>query len=176
MIGKKIPVVTFKLRVRDDSISGPNPFRWEDKSSTEIFQNKNVLIFSLPGAFTPTCSTYQLPEFEDCYEKFKANGVDEIYCVSVNDAFVMNSWGKAQNLIHVKLIPDGNGEFTRQMGMLVDKNNLGFGQRSWRYAALVKNGIVTQWFEEPGLEDNHGEDPYGVSSPSHILKELENAL
>ena len=130
MIGKKIPVVTFKLRVRDDSISGPNPFRWEDKSSTEIFQNKNVLIFSLPGAFTPTCSTYQLPEFEDCYEKFKANGVDEIYCVSVNDAFVMNSWGKAQNLIHVKLIPDGNGEFTRQMGMLVDKNNLGFGQRS----------------------------------------------
>jgi peroxiredoxin len=175
MIGKKIPVVTFKLRVRDDSISGPNPFRWEDKSSTEIFQNKNVLIFSLPGAFTPTCSTYQLPEFEDCYEKFKANGVDEIYCVSVNDAFVMNSWGKAQNLIHVKLIPDGNGEFTRQMGMLVDKKNLGFGQRSWRYAALVKNGIVTQWFEEPGLEDDHGEDPYGVSSPSHILKELENA-
>ena len=175
MIGKKIPVVTFKLRVRDDSISGPNPFRWEDKSSTEIFQNKNVLIFSLPGAFTPTCSTYQLPEFEDCYEKFKANGVDEIYCVSVNDAFVMNSWGKAQNLIHVKLIPDGNGEFTRQMGMLVDKKNLGFGQRSWRYAALVKNGIVTQWVEEPGLEDDHGEDPYGVSSPSHILKELENA-
>ena len=175
MIGKKIPVFTFKLRVRDDSISGPNPFRWEDKSSTEIFQNKNVLIFSLPGAFTPTCSTYQLPEFEDCYEKFKANGVDEIYCVSVNDAFVMNSWGKAQNLIHVKLIPDGNGEFTRQMGMLVDKKNLGFGQRSWRYAALVKNGIVTQWFEEPGLEDDHGEDPYGVSSPSHILKELENA-
>ena len=175
MIGKKIPVVTFKLRVRDDSISGPNPFRWEDKSSTEIFQNKNVLIFSLPGAFTPTCATYQLPEFEDCYEKFKANGVDEIYCVSVNDAFVMNSWGKAQNLIHVKLIPDGNGEFTRQMGMLVDKKNLGFGQRSWRYAALVKNGIVTQWFEEPGLEDDHGEDPYGVSSPSHILKELENA-
>lgn len=175
MIGKKIPVVTFKLRVRDDNISGPNPFRWEDKSSTEIFQNKNVLIFSLPGAFTPTCSTYQLPEFEDCYEKFKANGVDEIYCVSVNDAFVMNSWGKAQNLIHVKLIPDGNGEFTRQMGMLVDKKNLGFGQRSWRYAALVKNGIVTQWFEEPGLEDDHGEDPYGVSSPSHILKELENA-
>jgi peroxiredoxin len=175
MIGKKIPVVTFKLRVRDDSVSGPNPFRWEDKSSTEIFQNKNVLIFSLPGAFTPTCSTYQLPEFEDCYEKFKANGVDEIYCVSVNDAFVMNSWGKTQNLIHVKLIPDGNGEFTRQMGMLVDKKNLGFGQRSWRYAALVKNGIVTQWFEEPGLEDDHGEDPYGVSSPSHILKELENA-
>jgi peroxiredoxin len=116
-----------------------------------------------------------LPEFEDCYEKFKANGVDEIYCVSVNDAFVMNSWGKAQNLIHVKLIPDGNGEFTRQMGMLVDKKNLGFGQRSWRYAALVKNGIVSKWFEEPGIEDNHGPDPYGVSSPSHILKELENA-
>ena len=172
MIGKKIPVVTFKLRVRDDSISGPNPFRWEDKSSTEIFQNKNVLIFSLPGAFTPTCSTYQLPEFEDCYEKFKANGVDEIYCVSVNDAFVMNSWGKAQNLIHVKLIPDGNGEFTRQMGMLVDKKNLGFGQRSWRYAALVKNGIVTQWFEEPGLEDDHGEDPYGVSSPQNVLASI----
>ena len=175
MIGKKIPVVTFKLRVRDDNISGPNPFRWEDKSSTEIFQNKNILLFSLPGAFTPTCSTYQLPEFEDSYEKFKASGIDEIYCISVNDAFVMNSWGKSQNLIHVQLIPDGNGEFTRQMGMLVDKNNLGFGQRSWRYAALIKNGIVAQWFEEPGIEDNHGPDPYGVSSPSHILKELGNA-
>ena len=103
---------------------------------------------------------------------FKANGIDEVYCLSVNDSFVMNKWGDWLDIDNVKLIPDGSGEFTRKMGMLVHKDNLGFGMRSWRYAALVKNKSVVKWFEEPGFEDNHSDDPYGVSSPENILKEI----
>ncbi len=172
MLGNSIPNVTFRVRVRDESIGGDNPFKWEDMSSDQIFANKNILLFSLPGAFTPTCSTYQLPGFEENFAEFKSKGVDDIYCLSVNDSFVMNAWGKSQNLENIKLIPDGSGEFTRKMGMLVHKDNLGFGMRSWRYAALVKNKSVVKWFEEPGFEDNHAEDPYGVSSPENILKEI----
>ncbi|WP_170403418.1 peroxiredoxin [Ruegeria arenilitoris] len=173
--GAKLPDVTFHTRVRDDSIEGPNPFRWEDKTTTDYFAGKRVILFSLPGAFTPTCSTYQLPGFEDNYEAFKAKGVDEIYCMSVNDSFVMNKWAQDQGLKNVKAIPDGSGEFTRKMGMLVDKSNLGFGMRSWRYAAIINDGVVEAWFEEPGLMDNCPEDPYGVSSPENLMKHLEEA-
>ena len=177
MIGRQIPQVTFKTRVRNDGIAGPNPFRWEDKTSDDYFKGKRVVVFSLPGAFTPTCSTYQLPDFEKLSPEFRAEGVDEIYCISVNDAFVMNAWGKAQNggegLINIKLIPDGSGELTRKMGMLVCKDNLGFGMRSWRYAAIVDDGVVTGWFEEPGFGDNCGDDPYGESSPQNILSHLK---
>jgi peroxiredoxin len=172
VIGRQIPQVTFKTRVRDDSIEGPNPFRWEDKTSADYFAGNRVIVFSLPGAFTPTCSTYQLPGFEKLYPKFQVQGIDEIYCISVNDTFVMNQWGKSQNLENIKLIPDGSGEFTRKMGMLVAKDNLGFGMRSWRYAAIVDDGVVTGWFEEPGFEDNCGDDPYGESSPQNILSNL----
>lgn len=171
--GKKVPFVTFRTRIRDEAVGGPNPFRWEDKTSGDYFGGKRVVLFSLPGAFTPTCSTFQLPDFEKMYEEFKAEGVDEIYCISVNDAFVMNAWGKSQNLDHVKLIPDGSGEFTRKMGMLVSKDNLGFGMRSWRYAAVINDGIVEQWFEEEGYSDNCDSDPYGVSSPQNILEKLK---
>jgi len=136
LIGKSVPNVTFRTRVRDEAVGGPNPYRWQDMTSDDYFKGKRVILFSLPGAFTPTCSTYQLPDFEKMYDEFKAEGIDEIYCISVNDAFVMNAWGKSQNLNHVKLIPDGSGEFTRKMGMLVAKDNLGFGMRSWRYAAV----------------------------------------
>lgn len=174
MIGKKVPSVTFRTRVRDESIGGPNPFRWEDKTSADYFDGKRVILFSLPGAFTPTCSTYQLPDFEKLYGEFKEQGIDEIYCISVNDAFVMNAWGKSQNLENVKLIPDGSGEFTRKMGMLVAKDNLGFGMRSWRYAAVINNGQVEKWFEEEGYSDNCESDPYGVSSPQNILEALKN--
>ena len=174
MIGKKVPSVTFRTRVRDESIGGPNPFRWEDKTSADFFDGKRVILFSLPGAFTPTCSTYQLPDFEKLYGEFKEQGIDEIYCISVNDAFVMNAWGKSQNLDNVKLIPDGSGEFTRKMGMLVAKDNLGFGMRSWRYAAVINNGQVEKWFEEEGYSDNCESDPYGVSSPQNILEALKN--
>lgn len=171
--GVKLPNVTFRTRVRDESIEGPNPFRWEDKTTADYFAGKRVVLFSLPGAFTPTCSTYQLPGFEKGFGDFQAQGVDAIYCMSVNDSFVMNAWARDQKLENVGVIPDGSGEFTRKMGMLVAKDNLGFGARSWRYAAVVNDGVVEGWFEEPGLEDNHGEDPYGVSSPETVLEWLK---
>ena len=173
--GMKLPNVTFHTRVRDESVGGPNPFRWEDKTTEDYFAGKRVILFSLPGAFTPTCSTYQLPGFEKGYEEFKELGIDEIYCMSVNDSFVMNKWAEAQELKNVKVIPDGSGEFTRRMGMLVRKDNLGFGLRSWRYAAVVKDGVIEAWFEEPGLADNHPEDPYGVSSPETVKDYLTEA-
>lgn len=173
MIGNKIPQVTFQTRVRDESVGGPNPFRWQDMTTDDYFKGKRIILFSLPGAFTPTCSTFQLPDFEKLYPEFKELGIDEIYCISVNDAFVMNAWGKQQGLKNVKLIPDGSGTFTRQMGMLVEKNNLGFGMRSWRYAAIVNNGIVEKWFVEDGFSDNCETDPYGESSPQNLLKALK---
>lgn len=176
MIGKKVPAVTFRTRVRDENVEGPNPYRWQDVTSADYFDDKTVIVFSLPGAFTPTCSTYQLPDFEKLSGEFKELGVDEIYCVSVNDAFVMNAWGKQQGLESIKLIPDGSGEFTRKMGMLVNKDNLGFGMRSWRYAAIIENGVVTHWFEEPGYEDNCADDPYGESAPQNVLEHLKAAI
>lgn len=168
-----LPVVDFKTRVRDESIGGPNPYRWQDVSSYDLFANKKVVIFSLPGAFTPTCSTMQLPGFEENYDKFKALGIDEIYCVSVNDSFVMNAWAKVQGITKVKVIPDGSGTFTYEMGMLVNKDNLGFGMRSWRYAVIADNGRIDKFFVEPGLEDNCPTDPYGETSPERILGWLE---
>ena len=173
--GFRLPEVTFHTRVRDESVGGPNPFRWQDLTTADYFKGKRVVLFSLPGAFTPTCSTYQLPGFENGYEDFKAQGIDDIYCMSVNDSFVMNKWAIDQGLKNVKVIPDGSGEFTRRMGMLVRKDNLGFGLRSWRYAAIVRDGVVEAWFEEPGLSDNHGEDPYGVSSPETVMNWLIEA-
>ena len=173
--GFSLPDVTFHTRVRDESIEGPNPFRWQDMTTADYFKGKRVILFSLPGAFTPTCSTYQLPGFEKGFGDFAEKGIDAIYCMSVNDSFVMNAWAKNQELENVGVIPDGSGEFTRKMGMLVAKDNLGFGMRSWRYAAIVNDGVVEAWFEEPGLSDNHGEDPYGVSAPENLMKHLEDA-
>ena len=173
--GAKLPDVTFHTRVRDEAVEGPNPFRWEDKTTADYFAGKRVILFSLPGAFTPTCSTYQLPGFEKGFADFTAQGIDEIYCMSVNDSFVMNKWAQDQGLKNVKVIPDGSAEFTRKMGMLVDKDNLGFGMRSWRYAAIVNDGVVEAWFEEPGLMDNCPEDPYGVSSPENLMTHLQAA-
>lgn len=170
----QVPSVTFKTRVRDESIGGPNPYRWQDMSTDDYFENKRVIVFSLPGAFTPTCSTYQLPNFEKLHNEFKKLGVDEIYCISVNDAFVMNAWGRQQNVENIKLIPDGSGKFTRMMGMLVDKDNLGFGLRSWRYAMLVNNKRIEKMWVEPGQEDNCEIDPYGETSPENILEYLKS--
>ena len=174
-IGSVVPAVKFKTRVRDESVGGPNPFRWQDVNSYELFGNKRVIVFSLPGAFTPTCDTYQLPGFENKFADFVQVGIDEIYCISVNDSFVMNCWAKQQNLEYVKVIPDGNGEFTNKMNMLVQKENLGFGDRSWRYAMVVNNGVVEAWFEEPGFKHNAEEDPYGETSPENILAHLRAA-
>ena len=168
-----VPSVTFKTRVRDDSIEGDNPYRWEDVTTWDLFAGKRVVLFSLPGAFTPTCSTYQLPGFEEKFVEFKSLGIKDIYCVSVNDAFVMNAWAKAQKVKKVKVIPDGSGMFTRKMGMLVHKDNLGFGERSWRYACVVNNGKIEKWFIEPGAEDNCPVDPYGETAPENILNWLK---
>ncbi|AJC49183.1 peroxiredoxin [Allofrancisella guangzhouensis] len=171
---KKVPSITFKTRVRDESIGGSNPFRWQDLTTSEIFGNKRVIVFSLPGAFTPTCSTYQLPGFENNFNKFKELGIDEIYVLSVNDSFVMNKWIEFQKIKNIKPIPDGNGEFTAALDMLVDKENLGFGKRSWRYAMVVKNGNIEKFFVEPGKRDNAEDDPYGETSPENLLKYLES--
>ena len=174
-IGSIVPAVVFKTRVRDDSIEGPNPFCWQDVNSYEYFGGKRVIVFSLPGAFTPTCSTMQLPGFESMYDEFKQkHGIDEVYCISVNDSFAMNCSAKQQNIKNVKVIPDGNNEFTSKMRMSVDKSNLGFGDRSWRYAMVVKNGTIEAWFEEPGFMNNCEEDPYGETSPENIMNWLDS--
>lgn len=170
---RNIPDVTFQTRVRDDSLGGDNPFKWQMKTSSDYFGNKRVILFSLPGAFTPTCSTFQLPDFNKLYDDFKEFGIDEIYCISVNDSFVMNAWAKHHDIGKVKVIPDGSGEFTRKMGMLVKKDNLGFGLRSWRYAVIIENNEIMESFIEAGFKDDAEDDPYVVSSPQNILKYLK---
>jgi thioredoxin-dependent peroxiredoxin len=172
---QKVPNVVFKTRVRDESIGGDNPFRWQDVTTQEIFGGKRVVIFSLPGAFTPTCSSTHLPRYEELYDEILAQGVDEIICLSVNDAFVMFQWGKNIGAKRVKLLPDGNGEFTRKMGMLVDKSNLGFGMRSWRYSMVVKDGIVEKVFAEDDHSDNCLTDPFEVSDADTMLAYLKEA-
>lgn len=169
---KYVPKVTFKTRVRDESIQHENPFRWQDVTTDDIFKNKSVIIVALPGAFTPTCSSTHLPGFEAKYEELKALGVDEVYCLSVNDAFTMFQWGKHLGVSKIKMLPDGNGDFTRGMGMLVKKENLGFGDRSWRYSMHVVDGEVRAQFVEPGLMDNCPEDPFSVSDVDTMLAYL----
>jgi len=173
MIGRDIPDVTLKTRVRDESIGGDNPFRWQDLSVRDEFAGKKVVVFSLPGAFTPTCSNEQCPAFERLHDALVDAGVDDVYCIAVNDAFVMYQWGKHLGLDKVKLLPDGSGTFTRRMGMLIDKDHLGFGLRSWRYAVVVDDNRITHWFEEPGINDvGADQDPYGETAPEHILEVL----
>ena len=170
-----VPQVVFKTRVRDESVTGPNPFRWQDVSTDDIFKGKKVIVFALPGAFTPTCSSTHLPGFEQNYNEFKNLGVDEIYCLSVNDAFTMFQWGKHQNVENVKLLPDGSGNFTRLMGMLVNKDNVGFGQRSWRYSMLVEDSLIKQVFSEQGKSDDCPADPFEVSDADTMLEYLKAA-
>lgn len=171
---KTVPTVTFKTRVRNDALGGPNPFEWKDLTTDEIFKGKRVVVFSLPGAFTPTCSTSHLPRYEALDGEFKALGIDQIVCISVNDAFTMYQWGLQQKAENVFLLPDGNGEFTRKMGMLVDKSNLGFGMRSWRYSMVVDNGEIEQMFIEPDFGDNCPTDPFEVSDADTMLKYLKS--
>ena len=174
-VGVRVPDVTFKTRVRDESVGGENPFRWQDMTTADYFAGKKVVVFSLPGAFTPTCSTYQLPGFENNAQQFYDAGVDAIYCISVNDSFVMNRWAasvRAEGLRNVKVIPDGNAEFTEGLDMLVTFNNRGFCSRSWRYAMIVDDGVITHWFEEPGKCNDCDSDPYGETSPENVLAAL----
>lgn len=154
--GQAVPQVTFPTRQGD---------AWVNITTDELFKGKTVVVFSLPGAFTPTCSSSHLPRYNELYPVFKQYGVDEILCVSVNDTFVMNAWKADQEAENITFIPDGNGEFTDGMGMLVDKNDLGFGKRSWRYSMLVKDGVVEKMFIEP----NEPGDPFKVSDADTML-------
>ncbi|CUA84444.1 MULTISPECIES: glutathione peroxidase [Gulbenkiania] len=154
--GQRVPNVTFRVRENNE---------WKDVTTADLFEGKTVVVFSLPGAFTPTCSSSHLPRYNELAPAFEANGVDSILCVSVNDTFVMNEWAKDQEAGNIIMVPDGNGDFTEGMGMLVDKNDLGFGKRSWRYSMLVKDGVVEKMFiepEEPG-------DPFKVSDADTML-------
>jgi glutaredoxin-like protein len=158
--GNRIPDVTFRTR---------QDHEWVNVTSEEVFAGKNVVIFSLPGAFTPTCSSSHVPRYNQLVPQFKAQGIDEVICVSVNDAFVMNEWQRSQKADRVTFLPDGNGEFSDAMGLLVGKEDLGFGRRSWRYSMLVRDGVVEKMFiepEEPG-------DPFHVSDADTMLKYLD---
>ena len=155
--GSKIPSINFKIQKNH---------QWINLSTEEIFNNKTVVVFALPGAYTPTCSSSHLPRYNELAPVLKANGVDEVVCVSVNDTFVMNAWSKDQEAENVLMIPDGSGEFTDAMGMLVNKNDIGFGSRSWRYSMLVKDGTIEKMFIEPEVEG----DPFEVSDADTMLK------
>lgn len=155
--GQPVPQVTFRTRTEHD---------WQNITTEELFAGKNVVVFSLPGAFTPTCSSAHVPRYNQLVESFKTHGIDEVVCISVNDAFVMNQWQADQNAPNVRFLPDGNGEFTDGMGMLVDKEDLGFGRRSWRYSMLVRDGVVEKMF----IEDDVPGDPFDVSDADTMLK------
>ena len=157
--GQHVPDVTFRTRHND---------QWVAVSSKEIFDGKTVALFALPGAYTPTCSSSHLPRFNELAPLLRSHGVDDVVCLSVNDAFVMDEWAKSQEAGNLRLIPDGNGQFTEAMGMLVDKSDLGFGKRSWRYAMLVKDGVIEKMFIEPEKEG----DPFEVSDADTLLAYL----
>ncbi|AMG30403.1 glutathione peroxidase [Grimontia hollisae] len=154
--GQKVPSVTFPTRQGD---------QWVNVTTDELFAGKTVVVFSLPGAFTPTCSSTHLPRYNELYPVFKEQGVDDILCISVNDTFVMNAWKADQKADNITFIPDGNAAFTRGMGMAVAKDDLGFGERSWRYSMLVKDGVIEKMFIEP----NEPGDPFKVSDADTML-------
>ena len=157
--GKRVPNVIFKTRA---------DHQWKDVTTDDLFKGRTVVVFSLPGAYTPTCSSTHLPRYNELAGAFRASGVDQIVCLSVNDAFVMNEWKQDQEAANVTLIPDGNGEFTAGMGMLVDKSSIGFGKRSWRYSMLVKDGVIDKMFIEPEKDG----DPLEVSDADTMLKHI----
>ena len=162
-VGDSIPEVYFNFRQDDD---------WQSLNTRESFAGKRVLIFALPGAFTPTCSSQQLPGYEKLYNDFQEAGIDEVYCLSVNDTFVMNAWFENQGIKNVKALPDGNFEFTSRVDALVEKGNLGFGKRSWRYAMVINDNVVEHVFAEDDMRDLADTDPYEVSAPENVLEAL----
>lgn len=159
--GQRVPEVVFRTRTDEG---------WQDVTSEELFAGKTVVLFALPGAFTPTCSSTHLPRYEELAPVFRQHGVDDIICLSVNDGFVMYEWQKDQAVNNVRMIPDGNGEFTEKLGMLVDKADLGFGKRSWRYSMLVKDGVVEKMFVEPEVDG----DPFEVSDADTMLSWIDD--
>ena len=172
--GSKAPLVNLKIRIRDNRVSGDNKFKWSSINTQELYEDKRIIIFALPGAFTPVCSNTHLPGYEKKYHQIKRLGIDEVYCLSVNDPFVMFQWCKNLKIKNVKPIPDGNGEFTKKMGALVNKKNLGFGIRSWRYSMVVNNGIIEKIFAEKGKKNNCPADPFEVSDVETMIKYLKS--
>jgi peroxiredoxin len=154
MIPDRLPQTVFHTRVRNPALEGENPFEWKDVTTSDLFGGKRVVLFGVPGAFTPACSDSHLPGFERAYEEFKALGVDAVICVSVNDAFVMFQWAKSRDIQKVFMLPDGNGDFTRRMGLLVERRAQGMGLRSWRYCLYAEDGVIKQIFLEPDVRDN----------------------
>jgi glutaredoxin-like protein len=157
--GKRVPDVTFKTRREHE---------WVDLTSDDVFGGKSVIVFSLPGAFTPTCSSSHVPRYNQLAPVFRKHGIDDIVCVSVNDAFVMDEWKRAQRADRVTFLPDGNGDFSEGMGALVGKEDLGFGKRSWRYSMLVRDGVIEKMFIEPEVPG----DPFQVSDADTMLEYL----
>jgi peroxiredoxin/glutaredoxin len=157
--GQKLPEIKFRTRVDG---------AWKDVTTSDLFKGRTVVVFALPGAYTPTCSSAHVPRYDELQPSFKAQGVDEIICLSVNDAFVMDAWQEDQKAFRVRFLADGNGDFSAALGMLVEKSDLGFGKRSWRYSMLVKDGVIQKMFIEP---DKAG-DPFEVSDADTMLKYL----
>lgn len=158
--GKRVPDVTFRTR---------KDHEWVERTTADVFGGKSVIVFSLPGAFTPTCSSSHVPRFNQLQPLFAEKGIDEVICISVNDAFVMNEWKLAQNADRVTFLPDGNGDFTDGMGQLVDKQDLGFGKRSWRYSMLVRDGVIEKMF----IESDKPGDPFDVSDADTMLSYID---
>ncbi|PWJ16941.1 peroxiredoxin [Jannaschia seohaensis] len=172
---KAVPDVVFHTRVRNDALEGPNPFEWKDMTTSDLFGGKRVVLFAVPGAFTPACSESHLPGYEANFDAFKALGVTHVYCLSVNDAFVLRQWALSRNIERVIMLPDGNGDFSRMMGMLVKRTAQGMGYRSWRYSMFAVDGMIEKLFIEPGLQDNPGGVPVDRSDAETMLGYLRSS-
>lgn len=165
LVGKALPTIKTLI---------PISTGFDIVSTTKFFKNKRVLVFALPGAFTPTCSNKQLPDYIKAYNTILSASIDAIYCISVNDAYVLKAWFDYNNVENIQFIADPLGDFTGGLGMLVEKNNIGLGLRSWRYAMIVNNNVIEAWFEEAGICNNHNNDPYNATTPKAILEYLNN--
>ncbi|MGQ7845609.1 peroxiredoxin [Granulosicoccus sp. 3-233] len=168
-----VPDAVFHTRVRNEALGGPNPFEWKTLSSDEVFSGKRVVVFAVPGAFTPACSDSHLPGYERLHDDFTAEGIDTVVCLAVNDAFIMYQWKLSRHIEKTVMLPDGNGEFTRKMGMLVERTEQGMGLRSWRYSMLVNDRHIERLFVEPGFKDNPPGVPVDVSSAETMLDYLK---
>jgi peroxiredoxin len=175
MTPQTVPDAVFHTRRRNDALGGPNPFEWHDVTTADIFAGRRVALFAVPGAFPPACSDTHLPGYERLHDDLRAAGIDEVCCLSVNDAFVLRQWALSKGVEKVTMLPDGNGAFTRLMGMLVDRGAQGMGLRSWRYAMVVKDRTIEKMFVEPGVRDNPPGVPVTVSDAETMLAWLKGA-
>ncbi|NNF23244.1 MAG: peroxiredoxin [Rhodobacteraceae bacterium] len=174
MTPQNVPEAVFHTRVRNEALGGDNPFEWKDLTSGDVFEGKRIVVFALPGAFTPACSESHLPGYENLHDDFMKAGVDRVVCLAVNDAFVMFQWARSRGIEKVFMLPDGNGEFTRKMGMLVDRSAQGMGMRSWRYSMLVEDRAIVKLFSEPGFRDNPPGVPLELSGAETMLAFLQS--